>query len=360
MKNNKDQRRKKNLDEKVKWKRDHEAALKLRSVFPNFVFDETESEADPAFVALTKEAIRQFRFSELHGMEQIAFKDMKNYGVAYVLEQIRLAMNENQNNGIKTSYTMRGDIFWQLSLGEAIFAKIPEVDRKRFLPINNVRFLYRGTNILVQFYSLLSHKHNGGTLYYSRRETKVEFNGREYVVAFSKEAIQRIGERTVHAPLSYTGVGAYFAFMDLCLNYEPCDLRDGGPAITFFDYCAERMWSFNYVRNVLGEENLDPTLGQPYYRVGYCPTVLVDDRFVLAKTLLFPGFVNTPEYKSLHSAHMPYVEKEQLKSVATHDLTLAQIQQTLDFSALKWFQKNGVPQVIQTQKKMFHIYGKSE
>ena len=197
------------------------------------------------------------------------------------------------------------------------------------------------------------------TLFYSRRNTKIEFNGQEYIVAFSKEGIDRIGQRTVHAPLSYTGVGEFFAFMDLCLNYEPCSLRDGGPAFTFFDYCTERMWSSRYVTQVLGENDLDPALGKPYYRVGYCSTVFVEDRFALATTLLFPGFSKTPEFLALQKSQMPYAEKERLKAVATHDLTLERIQKTLDFSALKWFQENGVPQVIQTQKKMFHVYGDS-
>ena len=360
MKNNKAQRRKKKLDEKSKSKLAHEDALKLRSLFPEFVFDETESQADPAFVELIKNAIRQFRFSELHDMEQTAFKDMKKVGAAYPTEMIRRAMEENQSKGVQTPYSTHGDFLWWVSVGNAIFAKIPEADLTEFLPINNVRFLYRGTAIVVQFYSLLSHKHKGGTLFYSRRKTQIEFNGKQYVVGFSKEAIKRIGQRTVHQPFSYIGVGEFFAFMDLCMNFEPCALRDGGPAFTFFDYCTDRMWSSNYVSEVLGAENLDPAQGQPYYRIGYCPTEFVEDRFALARTLLFPGFSQTPEYHALLNARMPFAEKERLKTVATHDLTLAQIQKTRDFSALKWFQTNGVPQVIQTSKKMFHVYGDSE
>ncbi|HEY0981226.1 hypothetical protein [Schlesneria sp.] len=358
-KNSKDQRRKKKLEEKSKSKRDHEESLKLRSVYPDFVFDETESQTDPAFVALIKDAIRQFRFTELHPMDRTAFKDMKKFGAAYPVEMIRRAMKENQANGVQTPHSMRGDFLWWVSVGETIFGKIPESDRKNFLPINNVRFLYRGTAILVQFYSLLSHRHAGSTLCYSRREPQIELDGQRFTVAFSNEAMKRIGERTVHQPFSYTGVGEFFAFMDLCANYEPCTLRDGGLAFTFFDYCTERMWSSHYVTEVLGEDKLDPKLGEPYYRVGYCPIVIVDDRFALAKTLLFPGFSKTPEYQALQVSRLPYAEKERLKAVATHDLTLAQIQKTRDFSALKWFQENGVPQVIQTQKKMFHVYGDS-
>ena len=358
MKLNKDQRRQKKLKERDRSKRDREHTQKLRSEFPEFVFDETESHANPAFVAMIKESIRQFRFSELHPMEQTAFKDMREYGAEYSLKMIQLAMDDRQGHGIRTPYSTCGDLLWMISLGEAIFAKIAEVDRKNFLPINNVRFNYRGQNILVQFYSLLSHKHNEGTLYYSRRNTKIEFNGQEYIVAFSKEAILKLGERTVHAPLSYRGVGEFFAFMDLCLNYEPCLLRDDGPAFTFYDYCIERTWSFQYVTHIVGKDNYNPASGKPYYRVGYCPTVFVDERFALAKTLLFPGFSKTPEYKALHNSRLPYAEKERLKEIATHSLTFEQIQKTLDFSALKWFHENGVPQVIQTEKKMFHVYGK--
>jgi hypothetical protein len=178
-------------------------------------------------------------------------------------------------------------------------------------------------------------------------------DGQQYIVGFSNEAIKRIGERTVHEPLGYTGVGEFFAFMDLCINYQPCTLRDGGPAFTFFDYCTERMWSSNYVSEVLEKDNLDPALGRPYYRVGYCPFVIVDNRFALAKTLLFPGFSKTPEYQALQDSRLPYAEKERLKAVATHDLTLAQLQKTRDFSALKWFQANGVAQSSRLQRKCF-------
>jgi hypothetical protein len=83
MKNNKDQRRRKKLEEKAKSRRRHEDTLKLRSMFPDFVFDESESQTDPAFVALIKNAIRQFRFTELHQLDQIAFNDMKNFGAEY-------------------------------------------------------------------------------------------------------------------------------------------------------------------------------------------------------------------------------------------------------------------------------------
>ena len=354
MNKNKDQRRKDKLAARGKRVREHDAARKLRSLFPEFVFD--ESEADPEFASIIKEAVRQFRFSELPAFDQIAFKDMKESGAAYALSIIRLAMNESQNDGVATPYATHGDFLWQLTLGEIIFSKVPESDRENFLPMNNVRFIYQGKNILVKFYSMFTRKHKGGTLYFSRRNTEIDFDGKKYIVAFSKEAIKRIGERTIHAPFSYRGVGEFFAFIDLCMHYEPCTLPAGNPAFTFFDYCIERTWSFSYVKNILVSNNLDPTLGQYYYRVGYCPTELVDERFALATTLLFPGFGKTPEFKSLRNSRISDSEKQRLETLAKQG-EMKQLQETRDFSALRWFHEHGVPQVIQTQKKMFHTYG---
>jgi hypothetical protein len=124
-----------------------------------------------------------------------------------------------------------------------------------------------------------------------------------------------------------------------------------GGAITFFeDGSDNRFWNRRYVEEVLGQ--YDPAKGKPYYRVGYCPVVL-DGEFAVATSFLPPGFKKTPEYEAIGRAELSAAERQRLRDMVTHDLALVRLKDCNDFSAVRCFHNNGVPQIVQTLEEWF-------
>ena len=307
-------------------------------------------------MAIVKDAISRFDFAELGKTEQIAFSMMKQFGTAHALASIKNNMCKLQEEGVDDAYIASADLQWLLSVGHAIFSRISDDVKRRFLPMNDVQFIHRDDVIVAKFRSLLTQKSSGGTIYYSRYKPTIDFEGKEYVVGFSTEALKRTCERTGKDPLRYASLGDVYAYFEDCQYFEPCTLRDGSPAFSFFDECShhspqlassQRLLS----EKILGTKEVDPAKGKLYYRVGYCP-VARDKGFAKAKTLLFPGFKKTPEYEMLDKAYMPPDMKRRLQHLATNS-DMSSLWEEGDISALKWFHDNGVPQVIQTAKPLF-------
>ena len=326
-----------------------------RAEFPDFRYQ--EKHGNPEFVAIVKEAIRRFDFAELDKVEQSAFRMMKQFGRAYALAALEKNMRKLQEEGVDDAYIASADLQWLLSVGHAVFSHIPEDVKRSFLPMNDVQFIYHDDVIVAKFRSLLTQKSSGGTIYYSRHKPTIDFEGKEYVVGFSTEALKRTCERTMKDPLRYASLGDVYAYFEDCQYFEPCTLRGGNDAFSFFDECpphhspqlasSQRLLS----EKILGTKEVDPAKGKLYYRVGYCP-VARDKGFAKAKTLLFPGFKKTPEYEMLDKAYMPPDMKRRLQHLATNS-DMSSLWEEGDISALKWFHDNGVPQVIQTAKPLF-------
>jgi hypothetical protein len=350
MKDRKTENRKKKLRRKREW----EARKLHRKQFPDFEFDEREANAD--FANLVKLAVRQFHFNEVSVGEQNAFRDMKNRGFVAVLRDLKAGMRLAQQVDPDNQDARIADIIFELKLGSVILAKIPQDELKKYLPVNDVRFLYFRKKIIVQFRSLIEVGEGKNPYYYSRRKPTIEVDGKRYIVAFRKHAVDGICNRISPYWTTYGGLGDAFSYLEECRYFERCLLLDNHPAFTFFDKCAdERFWQHNYVKLVLGKENLNLSKGQPYYRVGYCPFDLIDG-FIVARTLLFPGFSKTPEYGVLINSNLPDAEKSRLAELATES-NARSLQESDDFSALRWFHDNGVPQVIQTNDLVYDLFG---
>ncbi len=178
-------------------------------------------------------------------------------------------------------------------------------------------------------------------------------------MGFTKHAVDAIADRMLFNLSSYAALGDVYAYFELCKHFEPCKVWDEGErsdelvdAITFYDDCShERYCNHKYVEEVLGV-SFDSANGKPYYRVGYCPVVL-DGEFAIAKTFLLPGFTKTPEYTALLQSNIRSDERRRLKSMAFDGVTLLSMVNENDFSAVRWFHANGVPQVIQTHEEWF-------
>ena len=354
MKNHKADKRRKKLDHKRQW----QAEKQRRAQYPSFVFDEREG--NPEFIELVKAAVQRFDFSEVSPGEQRAFRDMKERGFGAVLNDLLAGMRMAQQIDPENREAKIADLIWGINLASVVFRKIPETELRQHLPVDDARFLFIEDRIVVQFRSLLRVGKGEETFYYSRRKPTVEVDGKPYIVAFSKHAIDATGRRIVPRWMTYGGLGDLYAYLEECVFFETCTLLNGYLAFTFYDRCGyARFWQHRYVEKVLGKENLDPSKGEPYYRVGYCPADLVDRQFIKARTLLFPGFRKTPEYGVLQSSKLTAEEKTRLGELATKS-DADTLQTTDDFSALRWFHENGVPQVIQTKRVVFDVFGAAE
>ena len=184
-----------------------------------------------------------------------------------------------------------------LRYGTVLLDRIPESDRRRLMPYNHVRVAFERQRMVLKFSSMLSQRGSGGTIYYSRRKPSVDINGTPWTVAFSRHAIERLCERLNPRFINYGAAGDVHAFFSTCVYFEPVTLHDGQPAFALYDMCfnPDFVQYSTYVEGILGEENLVPGQGMPYYKVGYCPVVL-ENGFAKAKTFLYPGYAGTPEY----------------------------------------------------------------
>jgi hypothetical protein len=334
--------------------------------WPAFLFD--VQDGNQQFVEEVKKAVEAFRFEELPSGQQMAYRRMVTHGAEDVMFHIHKAMEYAQAQDPTNDDARLADIHWAITLGHHILTKIPLPIRQTLLPFSDVRFHLVNDFILVDCRSLIEVKTGQAPHYCSRLKPTVEFNGRNYVVAFAKHTIERIGDRLNPDWANYGALGDVFAYLEQCVYFEPCSMlnkdRQGNPhpGVSFFDYCHNpQFWMWQYTKRVFGLENIKANGGKTYYRIGYCP-VFLDDTNGLARfgTLLLPGYRKTPEYGLLMQSALPQAEKDRLSAVATLDGHKGQLMETNDFSAIKWFHDNGIPQVIQTNRKIYEVLPKKE
>jgi hypothetical protein len=181
-------------------------------------------------------------------------------------------------------------------------------------------------------------------------------------VAFTGAVIEKIQRRLLGSRMNYAALGDVYGYFELCNHFELCKVRGDGDrrdelvnAVAFFeDGSQERFWNRSYVDEVLGTD-FDPARGKPYYRVGYCPVVL-DAGFAVTTSFLPPGFKKTPEYAAIRRADLPSTERRRLEDMATDEMALLRLIESGDFSAVRCFHANGVPQVVQTHEEWFAKY----
>jgi len=314
-------------------------------IFPRFIYVEENANLD--FVQLIKRTIDSFSFFELPKGQQNLLKKIRKKGYGDTFRKL-----------LKGRGTLKGNqAFAEHSffLGDFILNKISKEELKKHIPHNDVQFVFSesGNKIIVYFQNLrVKESKKYGEIYHSPLEPKIEIDGNQYIVAFTKHTIERICERVVLEWDMYRGLGDAFAYLYKCTFFEVCKLRDGQLALTFWDICGEPpFWHSSYIYKVLGVENFDRRNGDAYFRVGYCP-ILIEGNFAIAKTLLYPGYKKTPEYGCLMSSSLAESQKAEMLVKATKQ-DVASLRETNDFSCVQWFHNNGVPQVIQTREEIF-------
>jgi len=359
MRNERSDRRKKKLAVRKQREKEYVAAQARRAEFPEFVFDDRN--ADPAFAAVLRAAVKKFDFAELPSIEQTTYKLMRKEGAATAMAKLRLAMASVRADHPDNEYAQLGDIVWQLTTGELVYDHIPEAVRLRFFPQNDFRIILHRDRIVVQCSSLLLGRTSKGQVWHSRFRPTVEFGGRKYIVAFTREVLIKLQSRFLGNRMGYAALGDMYGFLELCRHFVPCQVWGDGErrnerveAITFFeDVYEKRYWNHRYVKAVLGA-GYDPANGKPYYRVGYCPVAL-DGEFAVAKTFLPPGFVKTPEYEAICRASLPPGERKRLQDMARDEMTSLRLVDEDDFSAVRCYHAS-VPQVVQSHEEWYFNY----
>jgi hypothetical protein len=189
---------------------------------------------------------------------------------------------------------------------------------------------------------------------------------RELLIAFSEHAIERICERTVYDWRTFAGQGDAFAFLDNCVYFEDCTDARGEPSFVVYNSCAPHFNSWGYVEHVVGtpssrtgdssgDIDREVTGSRFYYRVGYCPVTIHGD-LALATTLLFPGMSRqkgTPEGRLIERSGLPPVDIDRMKAGVEGQLSMKALADSGDFSLVKWFHDNGVPQVVRLNREVF-------
>jgi hypothetical protein len=249
-------------------------------------------------------------------------------------------------------------------LGNLVIARLTEEERVRFLPYNDVVIFPRDRCIRVEFSSV--HKQTDGserTFYYSRRRPTVRIQGQVRVVAFTEHAVERICKRVAPNWETYAGLGTAHSYLADCVYFEPTHVRPDGPhASDRFDQPAVGLFGDCHLQSfhpqILNRQQewfhvafpdlpmCPATFAKPwFFRVGYCPVKMFGE-FCVAQTLLLPGFRKTPEYALLEMSSLPEEKKRRLRAAAAED-EMADPFDVWDRDLLRWFHRNGVPQILQ-------------
>jgi hypothetical protein len=338
----------KNLKRRDKVARDANQRCVVKAIreFPEIVMVPNEAPAD--FVEAVRQAAKLIDFrcrDDFPEWEANHYRKIKSDG-KQARFQVRLTKEQESDPSFdRKGYAEHCTLHFAYNLGEQIFRRIPPDILLRHIPYNDVFFVPEGTQIRGVFRSLKRAKGPGGTVYYSRHRPKMVIEGREYTVAFSAHALQRMCERLTYVWPSYAQLGELFAFVDQCEEFEPADID--GPAFTMFNQCIRGSWQEDIVRGVF-EDAFDPEADYRI-RLGYFPVVL-EGEFAKAKTLLYPGFKGTPEHRAIHAASIEWPLKRQLLEIA-EQLEIRSMLNPHIADILRWFQENGVEQVQKRKAK---------
>ncbi|MBD2149455.1 hypothetical protein H6F44_04840 [Pseudanabaena sp. FACHB-1277] len=312
-----------------------------RNKYPKFIFKNEGS--DPDFSQIIKEIIQKFDFNDIPDELKPICKNIKELGYWKAIEPVKKNFKFGEDMG---SYLVID------FLSELVFSKFPKDKFNRYFPFNDFRLLPLDREIIVQCRSAKRFRSSKGTCYYSTQEPTIDRDGVKYVVTFTRHSIERICDRIHPNWKTHSALGDVYAYLEENLYFEFCKLRDGSPAITFYDQCGGKgFWHYQYVDKVFGKKNLILGKGSPYFRVGYCPLAF-EGNFAVAKTLLFPGYSKTPEYECILNLDLPDNERKSLFQEITKQ-DAKSLLETGDFSSIKWLHENTIPQVVQMNKKIY-------
>jgi hypothetical protein len=345
------------LRQKNEHKRVQEVRMKRRAEYPEIILQGSGKHS--VFLKYLKESISKVDFSNstFSRIERHYYKVFKKEG-AKVAEEFLIGLMDampkkiaHQKNWL---YVMTVN-----NLGEQIFAGIPTEVRRQYLPFVNCQIKLRDTKIILAYEEIESFSSDVARFYSSQIKPIIRFRNRDFRVGFVDHAIKRISTRIKREQdcISYSGAGDLYGYFARCVYFEPMELYGNQPAFSMWDYAyMPGLLQYDvYVKEVLGEDNVNWNGGVPYYRLGYCPIVF-ENGFAVAKTFLLPGFKNTPEYSLLLSSSKSNQQETKriitlAEKIETHDMLVSG-----QVDHIKWFHNNGIPQVKQIDHEVFRYH----
>jgi len=327
--------------------------LKRKRDFPIFIFkDYNENVVSEQFVSDVKDILKKIKFTDRSMFiknEEIFYKLMKEYGFQDAFDSVVSNIPDEQKQIVKINLL--------LSIGHLVFKELEKKGvLENYIPYNDVSIIPSKTDFIVQFNGMYWKQTQWGRIYYSHIQPKVEIDGKEWIVAFTRHAIERICDRCTANWKTYAGAGDAFAFISNCSQFYSCKsshFNKEQDYITFFDMCSEGFTSHQYLTEVLNDYEPDKNY---FYRVGYCP-VGFSGKFVSAITMLTPGMRGTPEHKLLENSNLSNKKKNRFRDLVDISMNKLEFRNSKDhFEAVKWFHTNGIPQVIQLDESPY-LYG---
>jgi hypothetical protein len=346
----KKQQKKKQRERRVKDKKIHEQSRAIRQAkldeYP--IIRTGRRDADPEFIKAVEDAAKSIDFldDKVVGLPHKEFYRLgKRHGFPAVFADLQHE-TENEPNLLPLLL---------LTLGSQILDRVPSDVRRKHMPCNDVMVAFEGRDIVLHFSSIRWQSGSGGRIFYSPLKPKILFEKAEYIVGFSKHAIERICKRIKPNYIDYGACGDIHVFLRSCVYFEPVVLYGDQPAFVLYNRCDHPSFADyqTYTVEVLGLENLVDGVGPPYYKIGYCPVVF-EAGFAKAKTFLPPGFTSTPEYGLLLKSGLQREVKDRFISKVTDESwTHSGVLLNNDHEVIKWFHSNGMPQVIQMKTEVF-------
>ena len=325
-------------------------------IFPEFDIDAASFSSAEDLLPPVRRAVEGLRTEHrtlLPLLQRRFYYCVRAHGFAEAHEPLREGMRLAKEMG--STDTPQAYVTILRTLGELLYQRLP---RELILPTRCLDIIHRfgkdDHNLELFCRSLMVKQTSKGPAYFSRRMPRMRFHGinGDRLVAFKEHALERICERTVYDWRTYGGHGDAFAFLDNCVYFEDCTAVRGEPSFVVYNSCVPHFTSWEYVAHVL--ENPVPS-HQYYYRVGYCPVNFFGD-IARAETLLVPGMnkqQGTPEGRLIDQSGLSAAEVARKRNQVERQLSMKALVDGNDYSLIKWFHENGVPQVVQLHHDVF-------
>ena len=306
---------------------------------------------DEAFMLAVEEVIHSFDYANDDHCPESAreiYRLLRTFG-ADKLTQVMSRANcldvEEQRRTAMEQFAREAEFLLHFYVGDWLFRRLPEQYTENPLPYFYFKATPKGRGFFLTF-EFLPWKDVGiQKVWYSPFEPAVDIRGREYRVCFTKHVFEQACKRMLlKHPLDYFQMRMVAEYFRQCVYFEPVLLEDGQDALRLFSPCAEGFGP-TYVRDIAQLREPEIEAGGLSFILGYCPVVLDETGYAITKTLLFPGYANTPEAALVKRIRMNPILRSQLTKAA-YDNTLGRVFIEKNIEPLRWYHHNGVPQVV--------------